>query len=188
MKCIIGLGNPGKEYTNTRHNIGFMVIDQLLEELNVTKLESKFKAEFVKVNLANQSVLLVKPQTFMNLSGEAVLAITNYYKIKLEDILVISDDLDLNLGQLRFKARGSDGGQKGLRSIFSLLKSTEIQRLKIGIGHNVNIDSKNYVLSKFHGQDLDTIQQAIKLASEAVVAWLSHGIAFAANQYNKKIK
>lgn len=187
MKCIVGLGNPGKEYLNTRHNIGFMVIDQLLSDLSITSLESKFKAEIVKVILANQPVLLVKPQTFMNLSGEAVLAIINYYKIKLEDILVISDDLDLNLGQLRFKARGSDGGQKGLRSIFNLLKSNEIQRLKIGIGHNINIDSKNYVLSKFHGEDLKIIQQAIKLASEAVSVWVSQGVAYAANIYNRKI-
>lgn len=187
MKCIIGLGNPGKEYANTRHNIGFMVIDQLLKNMNVTKLESKFKAEFVKVNLVQQPVLLVKPQTFMNLSGEAVLAITNYFKIKLEDILIISDDIDLKLGQLRFKARGSDGGQRGLRNIFSLLKSTEIQRLKIGIGHNINIDSKNYVMSKFYGEDLEIIQQAIKLASEAVSVWVGHGVAYAANIYNKKI-
>lgn len=187
MKCIIGLGNPGKEYENTRHNIGFMVVDKLLEKMNIHKMDLKFKALYTKVNFNNQSLLLVKPQTFMNLSGEAVLPIINYFKIDIEDILIISDDLDLNLGQLRFKSKGSDGGQRGLRNIFQLLKTTDIQRLKIGIGHNINIDSKNYVMSKFSGKDIDIIQQAVLLASEAVLEWSQSGIAVAMNKYNKKI-
>ncbi len=187
MKCIIGLGNPGKEYENTRHNVGFMVIDKLLEKMKIHKMDSKFKALYTKVNFNNQSLLLVKPQTFMNLSGEAVSAIINYFKIEISDILIISDDLDLNLGQLRFRAKGSDGGQKGLRNIFQLLKTSDIQRLKIGIGHNIKIDSKNYVLSKFSDNDLEIIQKAILLASDAVLEWSQSDIKVAMNKYNQKI-
>ena len=139
MKCIVGLGNPGKEYENTRHNTGFMVIDALCDFYHVQLNEKKFKANYCKLKINNQDVLLVKPQTYMNLSGEAVVSLMNYYKIELKDLLVISDDLDLAFGKVRFRRSGNDGGQRGLRSIIQYLKTNQFSRCKIGIGRDTKI-------------------------------------------------
>ena len=151
MFLIVGLGNPGQEYRNTRHNIGFMVLDKLASTCGFSFEESRpFKAHVVKTVLHGQNVIFVKPQTYMNLSGQAVTAAANFYKIPPQNILVICDDLSLELGTLRLRQKGSSGGQKGLENIINLLGTNEVLRLRLGIGPKPDfIDAKSYVLGKF---------------------------------------
>ena len=137
MKLIVGLGNPGKSYENTRHNIGFMIIDHFA---NTTNWKNKWSALYTEIIINNEKVLLIKPQTFMNLSGNALIEFANFYKINLEDILVIQDDLDLEVGKYRLKINSSSGGHNGIKSIIERLGSNSFARLKIGISNNkINI-------------------------------------------------
>ena len=187
MKMIIGLGNPGKEYAQTKHNVGFMVIDAIADELNVT-VEKRQCQAFTQVTAWDgEKILLVKPQTYMNLSGQSVMELLNYYKDKIDDLLVIHDDLDLPPGQLRFKQGGGAGGHNGIKNIIAHLNSNDFDRLKIGIGRGKN-DTKDYVLTAFSGNDKKMIEDAVRLSVEAVHAWLKQGIAPAMNQYNSKAK
>ena len=153
MKLIVGLGNKGKEYTNTRHNIGFMVIDEYLKKYDLKLSEKKFKGEYFLDKRTN--TIFLKPLTYMNLSGEAVLALRNYYKIDNEDILIIYDDLDLELGKIRLRPKGSCGGHNGMRNIISLLGSEKIKRLRIGISNNK--EGASYVLGKFSKNELEVL-------------------------------
>ncbi len=156
MKLIIGLGNPGPEYANTRHNIGFMVLDNYLNA-DTKPWQNKFLAQIKEQTVAQEKVIFVKPQTFMNLSGSSVAKIVNFYKISPEDILVIQDDLDLPLGHYRLKCHSSSGGHNGIKSIIECLNTTDFARLKIGVSKNNLIATKDYVLGKFTSSELEAI-------------------------------
>ena len=157
MKLIVGLGNVGKEYENTRHNMGFMLVDRYLEYKNITdKFKEKFNAMYVETTINNEKVIFIKPTTYMNNSGIAVRAFVDFYKLKSGDILVISDDLDLDLGKFRLRRNGSSGGHNGLKSIISHLGTDGFKRLRIGISNDKD-DVINYVLSKFSKKELNEI-------------------------------
>jgi len=166
MKIITGLGNPGKEYQSTRHNVGFMVIDLLVKELGITdKWQKKFNALFLK----SDDLVLLKPQTYMNLSGRAVRKAMDFYKVSAEDILIIHDDIDLQEGILKQKNSGGDGGNRGIRSIIEHLGTKDFSRIKIGIGHPGNKDKvSDYVLSKFEPKQ-ETLDNAVNKIKE----WLN---------------
>ena len=155
MKLIVGLGNPGNEYDKTRHNIGYMFLDYITEDADFT-LNKKFNALEYETIINNEKVLFIKPLTYMNNSGDAVIKYVNYYKIKLEDILIIQDDLDMNIGRYKLMYNHGDGGHNGIKSIISCLHSREFLRLKIGIS-KADIDTKEYVLGNFSKLELNVI-------------------------------
>lgn len=182
MKLIIGLGNPGEQYVKTRHNVGFMIVDHYCKKNNIAFQSSKFKAEIGKYG----NTLFVKPMTYMNLSGEAVQAIISYYKIQLEDILVIYDDLDLEVGKIRIRKDGSAGGQNGMKNIIALLKTTQIQRVRVGISKNKLINIADYVLGKFNDEQLPLIQSVVENSTRWIDDFIKHDIEYIMNRYNKK--
>ena len=147
MKLIVGLGNPGKEYENTRHNVGFMVVDNYVSSHSLT-FKEKFNGMYAEVTYQNEKIVLLKPQSFMNLSGGVVSSYKNYFKISNDDILIIYDDISFNLGEFKLKKNGSSGGHNGMKDIIKAIGTEEIKRLKIGISKN-NKNLKNYVLGKF---------------------------------------
>ena len=157
MKLIVGLGNPGKEYENTRHNIGYIFIDSLADKLGISIDKKKFNGLYTEAVINNEKVLLVKPLSYMNLSGEVVEKFVNFYKIDINDILIINDDLDLDVGRVRLRFKGSSGGHNGLKNIALHLKTEDFKRLKIGISNNKLIDTKDYVLGKFTKEDKEII-------------------------------
>ncbi len=182
MKAIIGLGNPEVKYQKTRHNIGFMVVDKLLEKNNVT-LSEKFQSFFGK----KEDTLYLLPKTYMNLSGRAVVELINFYKLTIRDFLVICDDFTLELGTLRFRKDGSDGGHNGLKSIIKLTGSSDFDRLKVGIGPLVeNMPVENFVLGNFREDENEKLNKVISIASEAVEEYLKTDIQTVQNKYNKK--
>lgn len=185
MKIIIGLGNPGKEYANTRHNIGFMVIDQLANRQNVNQFKEKFKALIGEYKYGAEKVLLVKPMTFMNASGESVVDILRFYKVEPADIIIIYDDMDLETGRLRIRKKGSAGGHNGMKSIIYQLQTDNFARLRMGIGkppHN----AINFVLGNFGSEEKETLQEMIDKAADAVEMFLDQGTEAAMNKYNEK--
>ena len=185
MKLIIGLGNIGEKYCLTRHNIGFMVVDKLAIDNSINfKLENKFKSYVGKGKIANDDVLLIKPTTFMNLSGDAVQLIVNYYKIDISDILIVFDDLSIDLGIIRFKADGSHGGHNGIKSIIKCFNSNKFARLKVGIGPQPQIPAENFVLQNFPKEQLNELSSVIKLSCEAIGFYLLNGMAKTQNKYN----
>ena len=159
MKMIIGLGNPGKEYENTRHNMGFIVLDNFAKSLNVDIDKKKFNALYTDLFIEGEKVLLIKPQSYMNLSGEVVQSFANYYDIDYSDLLVISDDLDLSFLDYRLRLFGSSGGHNGLKDIERCLGTNRFRRFRIGISNNKNIDTKDYVLGKFSKDDIKAIDE-----------------------------
>lgn len=181
MKLITGLGNIGEKYCFTRHNAGFMVLDKWALDNNVSFREDKKLKCFITKLGEN---ILIKPTTFMNLSGEAVRAVMDYYKIDVKDILIVYDDIALDLGRIRFRANGSDGGHNGIKSIIKHVGTKEFDRLKIGIGPQPNIPSENYVLQNFPKDKLPELKEVIKRADEAIEFYLDNGIQKAQNQYN----
>lgn len=183
MKLIIGLGNPGKSYENTRHNIGFIVIDHFA---NTTNWKNKWNALYTEIIINNEKILLIKPQTFMNLSGNALIEFANFYKIDLEDILVIQDDLDLEVGKYRLKINSSSGGHNGIKSIIERLGSNHFARLKIGISNNKEIDTKDYVLGKFTKEELETFEKLYPTFNEIITSFITTGIEKTMNKYNKR--
>ena len=158
MKLIVGLGNPGKEYENTRHNIGYIFIDSFAKKNNVIIDKNKFNGLYTKFNIDNENVILLKPLSFMNLSGTVVKKYVDYFKIDIKDILIINDDLDLPFGKIRLRKSGSSGGHNGLKNIALNLQTEEFKRLKVGISNDKTIDTKDYVLGTFSKDDLDTIE------------------------------
>ena len=188
MKLIVGLGNIGREYENTRHNIGFMVVDELAKRLGVTfgkEDRSAYCAEY----RAPEKILIIKPTTYMNLSGIAVGAYANFYHIAPEDIAVIQDDMDLPVGHLRIRRKGSAGGHNGIKSITEHLGTEEYPRFKIGIGHpdRNNKAVINHVLQQFQGEDKAAIEAAVKAMAEALELWLKEGDLNAVmTKYNTK--
>jgi len=185
MKLIVGLGNPGRQYKKTRHNIGFMVLDALVnkENLEFNKKE-KFKGEICHTTIRGQDVMLLKPLTYMNNSGEAVQLIKQFYQINDEDILVIHDDLDLPTGKIRVRQKGSSGGHKGIKSIIDHLKSESFHRIRIGIGKSDIIPVIDYVLENFSKDQLDEISNAINTSIDIIYDWLSYDILYVMNKYN----
>lgn len=169
MKMIVGLGNPGKEYENTRHNMGFIIIDNFAKSINCDINKKKFNALYVDTYINGEKVLLVKPTTFMNLSGEAVQSFANYYDVDYSDILVISDDLDLDFLDYRLRLFGSSGGHNGLKDIERCLGSNRFRRFRIGISNNKSIDTKDYVLGKFSKKDIDSINEFLP-KTEAILS------------------
>jgi len=157
MKLIVGLGNPGSEYHNTRHNIGYYFIDRFAE-YNKVIFKEKFNGLYAKIKINKQDVILVKPLTYMNLSGECIIQFAKYYKIKPQDILVIHDDLDMEFGKIKLKEFGSSGGHNGIKNIILNLKTEDFKRLKIGIGKNKLIETDKYVIGKFTKENLEILK------------------------------
>lgn len=182
MKLVVGLGNPGKDYENTRHNIGFMVIDNYIKSNDAW--QTKFNASFTIININGEKVLLVKPATFMNLSGNAIVEFVHYYKIESKDILVIHDDLDLPLGKYRIKTNSSSGGHNGIKSIIERLGAKDFARLKIGISKNYNVDTKDYVLGRFTKEEQDVLRGLFPTFNKIINAFLSEDITKVMNDYN----
>ena len=161
MKLIVGLGNPGKEYKTTRHNIGFMVIDNYL---NNDTFKIKFNGMYLKKNINNQEVIFLKPLSYMNLSGEVVKKYVDYFKINVEDILIISDDLDMPCFKIKLKYKGSSGGHNGLKNIEFMLNTNKFKRFRVGIGNDKMIDTKNYVLGKFSKEEMEKIEKILPIS------------------------
>lgn len=188
MKLIVGLGNIGKEYKKTKHNIGFMFLEELAAKWNIDfKEEKRFKGSLGIIFMDKEKVLFLKPSTYMNLSGEAVLSAAGYYDIPKEDILIIYDDMDLPVGESRFKQRGSPGGQKGMENIIEMFRSDRIPRLKIGIGRGKgSLQGKDYVLSTFSEEERKIIGEEIKRNIEGIEIFIKSGIAETMNRMNGK--
>lgn len=187
MKLIVGLGNPTKEYDGTRHNIGFMAIDALAREYNIAVDTLKHKALIGKGMIEGQKVILAKPVTYMNLSGEAVRAIADYYKILPEDIVIIFDDTTLDVGRIRIRKKGSAGGHNGIKNIIAHLGTTEFPRIKIGIGaKRPGQDLAEYVLARFPNEEKETLRQVLEDVKKVVALMVWDDIEEAMNQYNKK--
>ena len=187
MKMVIGLGNPGKQYEQTRHNIGFMVVDALAQSYQLTfKLDKTMQAEIAQANINGDKVLFVKPFTFMNESGRSVQALKAYYRVPEENILVIYDDLDLTLGKVRLRAQGSAGGHNGIKSLMNVAKMQRFPRVKVGIGRPKDRQSVvNHVLGRFSKQEQQTLQLPMQKAEQAVEAWLNDmSFERVMNQYN----
>ncbi len=161
MKVIVGLGNPGKHYEKTYHNIGFLTLDALAKALGAKFSKKMGKSEVAEVFYLGQKVLLVKPQTFMNLSGEAVLAIKSKFKLEDKDFLVVLDDIDLPIGKIRYRTEGSGGTHNGLKNIIALLKNNQISRLRLGVGKDDRMDLADFVLSKIKDSDMVELEKAI---------------------------
>lgn len=158
MKLIVGLGNPGKEYESTRHNIGYIFINSYAAKKNLEFSKEKFNGLYTEFIFNNEKIILLKPLSFMNLSGEVVEKFVNYFKIDINDILIINDDLDMEFGKVRLRKSGSSGGHNGLKNISLHLNTENFKRLKIGISNNKNIDTKDYVLGKLKKEEKETIE------------------------------
>jgi len=185
MKLIVGLGNPGKKYDKTRHNMGFLVLDLLAEWAKVDIDKQDFKGKFARFKHNDEDVILFKPETYMNLSGEAVLAITQFFKITTADIIIVLDDIALAPGRIRLREKGSSGGQKGLQNIINLLHTSEIKRLRIGTGEPPIGEIVDYVLSKPSKEDWEKILPALTNARDALIHYLDFGFVEAMNKFNK---
>ena len=185
MNLVTGLGNIGAKYTFTRHNAGFMVVDSLaLNNSETFKENSKLKSLITKIRLNGEDTLLVKPTTYMNLSGEAIRAVSDYYKIPVENTPVVYDDLSLDLGKIRFRASGSDGGHNGIKSIIQHLGTNKFARLKIGIGPQPGIPSEAFVLQNFGNDESDKLKTVINKSTEAIEYYFANGIEKTQNSYN----
>lgn len=187
MKVIAGLGNPGVRYQWSRHNIGFQVLDQLAATHRISLVQRRFKSFYGTGWIDSQRVVLVKPLTFMNLSGEAVRKAVDFFNVGMEDLIVTHDDIDLPFGKLRIKRRGGDGGHQGVRSIIEWMGGNDFPRLKVGIGRPpTDVEAADYVLSPFEEVEKSSLDTVLKKASEALAAILHEGIAAAMNRYQGK--
>ena len=189
MKVIVGLGNPGVHYQMSRHNIGFQVVDRLAHLNHILISTKRFKSLYGKGRIDSQEVVLVKPMTFMNLSGEAVKKAVHFFKAGLEDLIVVHDDMDLLLGRLRFKQKGGDGGHQGVRSIIESMGGNHFLRLKVGIGRPPKgTDPAEYVLHDFDTMEQPRLDEILSQAAEALRVMLLEGLQTAMNRYQKKRK
>ena len=186
MKLIVGLGNPGKEYENTRHNSGFCVMDAIADELHESISTKKFKALVTTTRIAGEQVLLMKPQTYMNNSGEAVIEAVKFYHIDPKDILVIYDDLDLPVGKIRLREKGSAGGQNGMKSIINHLHTQEFNRIRVGIGKDARVPVVDWVLGKIRKEEKEDYQEAVACAKDAAIFSVSHSFIDTMSKYNRK--
>lgn len=186
MKLIFGLGNPGRKYEATKHNVGFMVVDQLAKSLGLTFNQTKFKSLYTEGRFGDEKIVLIKPQTYMNLSGESVQAWIDFYKISKQDILVIYDDMDLEVGKIRLRLKGGSGGHNGMKSIIQHLGGPEFNRIRVGIGRPYSEQSViSHVMSAFRKTDENKIEDAIYQASDAIKHWTkNHRFQETMNQFN----
>lgn len=181
MKAVIGLGNPEVKYIKTRHNVGFMIVDELLKRNNNLALSEKFNSFFAKKG----DTLFLMPKTYMNLSGRAVIELMNFYKLEPSDIVVIFDDVSLDLGKLRFRAQGSDGGHNGMKSIISSISSQNFDRLKVGIGPKPEqMPLENFVLQNFAQNEQEKLKEVISQSANAIEDYLNNDFSFVQNKYN----
>lgn len=180
MHLIVGLGNPGKEYVLTRHNSGFTVIDRLVDDLDIKLDTRKFKGVYGRY----KDTIILKPETYMNLSGECVRNIVNYFKIKIEDIIVVYDDMDLPVGKIRIRETGSSAGQKGMQNIIDLLHTKDIKRIRVGIGSHDLIETKDYVLGKISKDEKEVYDEAVKRAADALAYSIDHDFKEVMNKFN----
>ncbi|MBR6162318.1 aminoacyl-tRNA hydrolase [bacterium] len=187
MKIIVALGNPGNKYSNTRHNAGFIFADKLAEKLSCSfSMENKFKAEIAKGEYNTQAVWIIKPQTFMNLSGESLRAFINFYKTDISDFLIVFDDISLPLSTIRFKANGSSGGHNGIKSIIQHISTDKFDRLKIGIGPQPTfMKSEDFVLGQFSSDERKTLDETMAKAIEGTLFLIDNDLYQAQNKYNK---
>lgn len=184
MKLIVGLGNPGKEYENTKHNMGFMAIDEYARNKNTQINKSKFNGLYNEFNHKGEKIILLKPQMYINLSGDVIKKYVDFYKIDISDILIISDDLDLDIGKIKIKYKGGSGGHNGLKNIESNLKTQEYKRIKIGISNNKEIDTKDYVLGKFNQENTKIIKETISKIPQILDDYLNLTFDNVMNKYN----
>lgn len=183
---IVGLGNPGSKYADTRHNLGFNVLDELARRWAITAFSQKFHSHFVEKHLEIGRAFLMKPQTFMNLSGDAVYEAVTFFKLPLQSVLVVSDDLDLPLGQIRVRLNGGAGGHNGLKSIIEVMGGQDFPRVRIGIGRSAHAPSDVHVLGKITKAEQEVLSTAVVTAADAVEAIMKEGMARAMNTFNKK--
>jgi peptidyl-tRNA hydrolase, PTH1 family len=184
IRLVVGLGNPGVRYANSRHNAGFMVVERFASEHGFAFSRKRFNAQFVEGNLEGKRVMLAKPQTFMNSSGEAVGKLYSFYKIAPEDLLVVYDDLDLPLGKIRMRSLGSSGGHHGMESIIGHIGTSAFPRLRIGIGRPNPEADIDHVLGSFDASEQKAMNETCDRAAKAIDAWLAEGISVAMNQFN----
>ncbi len=185
MYIVVGLGNPGKQYDKTRHNIGFDVIDKLAYENNISVTKIKHKALIGEGRIGNEKVLLVKPQTYMNLSGETLIDMYNFYKLDIENIIVVYDDIDLEVGKLRIRKKGSGGTHNGMRSIIKCLGSNEFPRVRFGVSKPQNgQDLADFVLGKFRKEENDDVQNGIEKSVKAIEEIIKESVDSSMNKYN----
>ena len=186
MKLIVGLGNPGKEYEGTRHNMGFMAIDAFADSLGYSFEREGFRGEYTVINSDSfdDKIMILKPHTYMNLSGESVREAVNFYKIDIDDIIVVYDEMALPEGSIRLKANGSSAGHKGIQNIITNLGTDKIKRIKIGIGEPPHKNAIDWVLGKPYGEGKEKTEDAIKRASDALLLILKRGFDFAQNRCN----
>lgn len=186
MYIICGLGNPGKNYETTRHNMGFLTIDILADRLGISVRQLKFRALLGEGRIGSEKVLLVKPQTFMNLSGEALRPIADYYKVPMEHVILICDDIDIPAGTIRVRAKGSAGTHNGMRSVIYQLGRDDFPRVRIGIGQSGNIPLESFVIGKWTEEERPLLAEAVKKAADACVSIVERGVAETMNVYNRK--
>lgn len=188
MYLIVGLGNPGRQYEMTRHNIGFHTIDYIADEYKIKVNKLKFKALYGETSIGGEKAYLIKPQTFMNLSGESVVEFSRFYKAPPENIIVINDDISLDAGRIRVRAKGSAGGHNGLKSIIYQLQSDEFPRVKMGVGspNHADYDLADYVLGRFTKEEIPVMENAIIRAKKAVEEIIMHNVESAMNKYNSR--
>jgi PTH1 family peptidyl-tRNA hydrolase len=185
MKIVVGLGNPGRKYNGTRHNVGFDVLARLGQRYDIGRPKAKFNAEVAETNIKNQKTILLSPLTYMNLSGQSVRAAVDFYKLPLTDLLVICDDINLDVARLRFRPSGSAGGQNGLKDIIQRLGSQAFGRLRVGVGRPPpHWDAADFVLGKFSQEDQSEIDLCVARAANAVEVWVEQGMQTAMNQFN----
>lgn len=185
MKVIVGLGNPGPKYEFTRHNIGFLTIDQLAQKLNIEVKQSKFKALYGETRIGQEKVILLKPMTYMNLSGESVNEVLRFYNCEIDDVLIIYDDLDLPAGKMKLRMQGGAGGHNGIKSIIQHLGTQQFKRIKMGIGRPVNEDVVSYVLGTFSKEEQETLQEMLPKAADACVSFVEEeDFSKVMNNYN----
>ncbi|MBP5684663.1 MAG: aminoacyl-tRNA hydrolase [Bacilli bacterium] len=184
MKLIVGLGNPGREYEDTRHNIGYMVVDNFVKANSLGTFTEKFNALLLKTTFNNEQVIIIKPLSFMNLSGDVVRRVVDYYKIDINDIIVIHDDLDMPVGKIKLKLGGSSGGHNGLKDITNKLGNENYKHLKIGIANDKKIDTKDYVLGKFKDNDKKEIMFAIYYANDILKDYFKYEFNDLMSRYN----
>ncbi len=184
MYAIIGLGNPGRKYEHTKHNMGFLTIDHLASKFDIKVNKIKHKALVGEGSISGQKVLLVKPQTFMNLSGQSVREIVEYYKIAMEELIVIYDDVDIDMGRLRIRKRGSAGSHNGMKSIIYDIQKDDFPRLRVGIGGQRKMGLANYVLGGFGKEEKNIMEKAVVRAADAIECMIAKGVDAAMNEFN----
>ncbi|MEE3928260.1 aminoacyl-tRNA hydrolase [Mycoplasmopsis ciconiae] len=181
MRLIVGLGNPGEQYKFTRHNVGFLVIDKITKKLNINLTKNKFNGEFEKVD----DLIIAKPLTYMNKSGEFIQSLCNFYKISWDDVLVIHDEKDFNVGQASIKIGGSDAGHNGIKSVTQCLNNPNYKRIRIGIGKSNVVPLKDYVLQNFSTEEMKVLEPVLDLAAEAAISFAFNDINTVMNSFNQ---